>query len=235
MSLPPDIFAGLKPVVRDWPDLGANTLPLSERRVGNEIQQSLHALSSYASDFGAALRLFDESFNEYARATITNTTNDGLARMYIAARDGAVTIWNFAKTLEGISRRVFKDCPTLARHVDRTQLRSANKLLRQLFPDYAPIRHSVAHAEELRENAAEHKVDGIVGEVFPTLESHPLGALHTEILVRNSLQGRTFRNTFEGQLRAYEISSDSLGGLNKIKEATYAAFAHCPTVTSEKQ
>ena len=228
MSIPSDIFAGLTPVVGDWPDLGANTLPLSERRAGNEIQQSLHALSSYSNDFGAAVRLFDESFNDYARATITNTTDDGLARMHIAARDGAVTIWNFAKTVEGIGRRVFKECPTLARHVDRTQLRSANKLLRQSFPDFAPIRHSVTHAEELREKAAEHQIDGIVGEVFPTLQAHPLGTVQTKILVRNSLQGCRFQNTFEGQLRAYEVSSDSLVGLNKIKEAAYAAFAHCP-------
>jgi hypothetical protein len=227
--MPPDMFAGLKLVIGDWPDLGANTLPQSERRVGNEIQQSLHALSSYSNDFGAAVRLFDESFNDYARATITNTTNDGLARMHIAARDGAVTIWNFAKTVEGIGRRVFKECPTLARYVDRTQLRSANKLLRQLFPDFAPIRHSVTHAEELREKAAEHQINAIVGEVFPTLQAHPLGTVQTKILVRNSLQGRRFQNTFEGQLRAYEVSSDSFVGLNKIKAATYAAFAHCPS------
>jgi hypothetical protein len=74
-----DSFAGLKQVVSDWPDLGANTLPQNERRAANEIQQSLRELSSYASDFGAAVRLFDESFIESARATITNTTNDGHA------------------------------------------------------------------------------------------------------------------------------------------------------------
>jgi hypothetical protein len=142
MSIPSDIFAGLTPVVGDWPDLGANTLPLSERRAGNEIQQSLHALSSYSNDFGAAVRLFDESFNDYARATITNTTNDGLARMHIAARDGAVTIWNFARTVEGIGRRAFKECPTLARYVDRTQLRSAAASIISRFRSDPSLRDS---------------------------------------------------------------------------------------------
>ncbi|PDT76991.1 hypothetical protein [Bradyrhizobium sp. C9] len=230
MSLPPDIFAGLKRVVGDWPELGANSLPEHERRAGNDVQQTLRALSSYASDFGAAVRLFDESFNEYARATITNTTSDGLARMHIAARDGAVTIWNFAKALESTARPIFTECPTLAQYVDRKQLKAANKLLRQLFPDFAEIRHSVGHAQELREEATKHQVDGTVGEMFPTLHAHPLATVQTKILIRNSLHGRTFRNTFEGRLRTYEVSSDSVAGLNRIKDAAYAAFANCPSV-----
>jgi hypothetical protein len=230
MSMSPDMLAGLKPVIGDWPNLGANTLPESERHAGNEIQQSLRELSSYASDFGAALRLFDESFNEYARATITNTTNDGRARMHIAARDGAMTIWNFAKTLEGVTGRVFTICPTLSQHVDHRQLRSARELLCQSFPHFALIRHSVAHAAEGKEETAKHKIEGIVGDAFPTLQAHTLGSVRTKILIRNSLQGRKFLNTVDGQLRAYEVSTDSLASLNRIKEAAYAAFARCPSV-----
>lgn len=94
------------------------------------------------------------------------------------------------------------------------RLKAANKQLRQLFPDFAEIRHSVGHAQELREEATKHQVDGVVGEVFPVLHAHPLATVQTKIVIRNSLQGRTFRNTFDGQMRTYEVSSDSVAGLN---------------------
>jgi hypothetical protein len=115
---------GLKPAVGDWPDLNTKVLPEGARRAASGIQQSLHALSSYSEDFGVALRLFDESFNAYAAASITSTTNDGERRMYIAARDGAVTIFNFSRTVESIKGSAFSDCPTLSMHVDHEQLRS---------------------------------------------------------------------------------------------------------------
>jgi hypothetical protein len=230
-----DMFAGLKLVIGDWPDLGANTLPQGERSAGNEIQQSLRDLSSYASDFGAALRLFNESSNEDALAIITNTTNDGRARMQIAARDGAMTIWNFAKSLDGITGRVFAKCPMLSQHVDHRQLRSVRKLLRQTFPDFVSIRHSVAHAAELREDAEKHKIEETVGEIFPTLHPHALGTVRTKVLIRNSLQGRSFRNTFDGRLCTYEVSTDTLASLNRIKEAAYAAFAGCPSAYQPAQ
>jgi hypothetical protein len=224
-----DPFAGLKRVVGDWPDLGANTLPQNERRAANEIQQSLRGLSSYAADFGAAVRLFDESFIEHARATVTNTTNDGHARMLIAARDGAMTIWNFGKTLdEGLTGRIFNECPTLSQHVDHKQLRSARKLLVQSFPDFVPIRHSVAHAAERKNKAANHMIEETVRNVFPALQDHAVGSVKTKILIRNGLQGRKFLNTFEGQLRTYEVTTDTVDKLNGIKGAAYAAFARCP-------
>lgn len=229
MSIPPDIFAGLKPIVGDWPDLGANALPQSERPAANEIQQSLHALSGYTDDFGATLRLFDESLHAYALATVTKTTNDGQARMHIAARDGAMTIFNFARTVEGIhGKNAFTNCPTLSTYVDREQLRSARKLLNQSFPDFVPIRHSVAHAAELREETEKHHAEAVVGDIFPTLRGTPLANIRTKMMLRGALQDRNFICTFEGKVRTYEVSANTFSALKKIKEQVFAAFARSP-------
>jgi hypothetical protein len=61
---------------------------------------------------------------------------------------------------------------------------------------------------------------GLSEKFFPALQAHPLGTVQTKILVRNSLQGCRFQNTFEGQLRAYEVSSDSLVGLRSRRPPT---------------
>jgi hypothetical protein len=123
----------------------------------------------------------------------------------------------------------FKDCPTLSERVDHKQLKSARKLLPQSFPDFVSIRHSVSHAAELRDEAEKRKIEGVIGEVFPMLRGFPFGTIRTRMLIRNALHGRKFLNTFQGRLRAYEISTDTAASLNRIKEAAYVAFARCPS------
>lgn len=231
MSTNADMFAGLKSVTGDWPDLNTEQLPQDERRAARWIQESLMALSGYASDFGAALRLFDESFNAYAVAAVTGTTNDGLARLQIAARDGAVTIFNFARTVEGLKGSLFAECPTLSAHIDHNQLRAARKLLKECFPDFAPIRHAVAHAAELREEGTKHQAEAVIGDVFPTLLATPWANTRTKMTLRGVLQDRKFISTFDGRVRTYEVTAATLANLNKVKDSAFAAFARCPTVT----
>ncbi|MBR0869031.1 hypothetical protein JQ633_01575 [Bradyrhizobium tropiciagri] len=168
------------------------------------------ALSAYSSDFGVALRLFDESFNAYAVASITHTPSDGQTRLFIAARDGAVTIYNFARTVEGLKGTPFVGCPTVSAHVDHDQLRVSRKLLRDGFPDFAPIRHAVSHAAELREEGTKHQAEAVIGDVFPVLQATPWGNMRTKMTLRGVLQDRKFISTFDGRFRTYDVTADTL-------------------------
>ena len=122
-------------------------------------------------------------------------------------------------------------CPTVQALVNREALRSSKRLMRELFPRFEAIRHSVAHAAELAKDGRErHSVAG----PYEVLPGRPLGNSKTRVVVRNSLQGRQFLNTFEGQMQSYEVSATTLDGLKKVKDTLYAAFSPVEAATFAK-
>ena len=207
----------LKLTKGDWPNIDILALPQNERAAASYIQVSLHELYRYVEQFAADLALFDESSVLEVRGIKWGTD-----RRYIAARDGAMAIYNFAKTTETFSPRL-KVSPTLSSYVDHQQLRSSCKALGQLFPHFEGIRHSVAHSAELRNERQKHQIRQPVPGLIPGIA---LGGPNTPIDVRNTLRGRTFMNTFKGKLQTYEMSLDTLAGLKRIKDGIYQAFRH---------
>jgi hypothetical protein len=146
----------------------------------------------------------------------------GTERRHIAARDGAMAIYDFAKTTETLIPKL-KHTPRLSSYVDHQQLRLSRKQLGQLFPHFEGIRHSVAHSAELRSERQKHQVkQSIPGLV----QGMALGGPNTPIVVRNALRGQTFMNTFRGKLQTYEMSLDTLAGLRSIKNGIYQGFRH---------
>ncbi len=210
---------GLKPTIGDWPVLDLKALPLKERAAAAHVQVSLHYLFFHARDFAAALALFDEKHVQEARAAVTGKTNWGTQHKYIAARDGAMTLYHFGKTADDIGPNL-KKSPTLWALVDHRQLKTARKLMRQLFPDFVEIRHSVGHSAELRNEREKHQVKG----PFEASPAFIVGDSTVPVTIRNHLLGRSFRNTFNGKLRAYEMSADTLKGLESVKDGFYQAF-----------
>lgn len=136
---------------------------------------------------------------------------------FIAARDGAMSIYHFAQCLE--ASVMLRNYPRLRQSVDHRATRTARKLFASQFPHYRNIRHSIAHLAELttteenrRRNALAKPFTGIGLGIGP-------GAI-----VKNYLGGRNYANTFGGVLLAYEISSQTHAKLKRIQGLWYSAF-----------
>jgi hypothetical protein len=211
-----------RPIVRDWPTIDVKSLPPDERKAAAHLQGVLFQFSFYYHDFRAAIELYDHSYIEAARAWLTGSESWAQDWMSLAARDGAMTIFNFGEALKSLGT-CFKDCPTLRDRVNHDALRSARKLMTEHFPNREVIRHSIGHSAEMAKSLDHRDKNSIRGpyEITPGLM---LGDEKTLVNVRNSLQGRTFRNTIDGKMYTYDIRMETMSTLNEIRLLIYSAF-----------
>jgi hypothetical protein len=212
---------------RDWPpQIHVLGLPETERRAASQIQMQLHDLVAKGRDFAAALALFDYSFKQVIlQHTPYPHDPDNKswvhAWQYIAARDGAVTIYNFGKAFELISHNFVK-CPTVVSLVDRESLKTARRRMRELFPRYEAIRHAIAHSAELMNQESSSKKHSISGPF--ELARGLVAPAGTTVMISGTLKDREFISTVKGQLQSYEISKATLDGLTDVRIDIYTAF-----------
>lgn len=209
-----------RPIARDWPTLDVKSLPQTERKAGHNLQGLLFHLAFYHHDFCAAVELFDHARLESGRAALMGKDSWAEDWRTIAARDGAMTIFNFGEALDAIS---FQELPTLRRQTDHDRLRQARKLMKTHFPNRVYIRHSVGHSAQMTRSVPEMEKHSVRGP-YEIFTGAPLGDNRTLVNIRNSLRDRTFINTYEGKIFSYEISTETIKDLNEIRFMTYSAF-----------
>jgi hypothetical protein len=174
-------------------------------------------LHSQVTNFDAAFLLFLTSMGYIA---LLNTGDPKLLNMVpqkdpklltrwtlIAGRDGAMTIYHFAKVLESIRQFAFLDCPTFKSRIDHHQLRAAQKMFDKWFPDALRLRHAVAHSVELDKN-------------LKSKARHSRGIL----TIRNAYVGTRFVNTHEGKAYSYEMSAQTVSHLKQVQSTFYKPF-----------
>jgi hypothetical protein len=140
--------------------------------------------------------------------------------LFIAARDGAVTIYNLGKTMEGI-RANLKNCPSLNAMVDQETLSESTRILRQRFPRFEGFRHMVAHAAEFSQTKEARDRHSTTAAIDNGLLKKPEGG---DIFIGPSLIGREFTGTFEGKVLSYEISLQSFEHIKSAVLMFAAAF-----------
>lgn len=123
-------------------------VPKEDREVALHVDRELTLLCCYADELGAAISLF-----QTLKAQLSTTKDRELKRQLhswqsVAARDGAVTIFNFAECMEGIKEQLHAT-PSLKALVDWREVRSIGKDFKIAFPDTEKLRHAVTHAGEL--------------------------------------------------------------------------------------
>src|SRR5947207_15098806 len=110
--------------------------------------------------------------------------------LYVAGRDGALTIFHFGKAICQIRNVIFESCPVLASHLDRNAFRSVVVSFDKTFPSWEAVRDAVAHHAELHIDpltAEEHSVRGPLS--IPGLTQIGTAASRS---IRNVLVGRRF-------------------------------------------
>lgn len=166
-----------------------------EQEEARIVEDHLGRLVRYAEDFSAALSLFN--FCDRFDRSLTGNWS------FVAARDGAMTIYHIGKTME-LTRAALKRAPTLAGLALRDPLSEAGKKYRSSFPTFEKMRHAVSHSSELYQNKEKHTQNAFSGDYddgFISLEGV------SRAVVSNSLLGRKYTNTIDGKIISYEISA----------------------------
>ncbi len=153
------------PTIKDWPpSINCNGLPKAERDAASHLFGLFSSLMSYGDDFRSALALFDHCQSEIAKAKSTGVRPSVplMEWQFIAARDGAMSVFHFGKIFEAVNSCLGR-CPTLLGMVNRPILKSARKLLRETFPNVETVRHAVAHSAELMKDRDSMEANALKG------------------------------------------------------------------------
>jgi hypothetical protein len=230
------------------PRLYTSELPESEQTAAFFVEGQLLDFHSYVIRFGAVLSLFDYGARKYAVATekhkvekqkikgtpgyheayrpIRKEYHDALELyrewMRIAARDGAMVIYHFGKSIEALKRNLHQ-CPTLEQLVSRDDLRLATNLFREHFPRFETIRDAVGHQGELTEDPKSFAKNSFTGVYnAPGIQ---IGETARNSVISDTISGgRKYIVTNKGKILSYEVSRETLANLASVKDSFYDAF-----------
>jgi hypothetical protein len=183
-------------------------LPSEEIDAGWNISISFGRLVQYTDEFAAALALFDFATEGMQRGPSNLPLREW---RQMAGREGAMAIYQFGMTAEGLSATIGK-YPTLATRFDQKTLGAARKLLERSFPLRELTRHAVAHAGEMfsdPKRAKEHFVVRSPG---------------VSVAYRNVIQGRRVKFTICRTLCTYELSQKTLDRFIAVRGSYFSAF-----------
>jgi ribosomal protein L37AE/L43A len=196
-------------------------IPNNEREAVRQLYGLLFLLGWYEQQFRHALALFD--LCETERTSVPkDITLHGWKTM--AARDGALAIYNFGQALAAISPRLHK-CQTISARVDHPAVRLARKAFRAALPSYDAVRHAVSHASDF--NATIEKRDE--HSIMPPWKYSRANVTHEiigaqPVRMTEQLIERAYCVSYAGGVHYYEVTSQTLNVLSKARERVYAAF-----------
>lgn len=221
-------------------------LPDAERNDAFQLLSAADGLKSFVRNFEMALRLFEMAFAELQRAneelrrvitaplrheqqenrrsileTLRTDIQKYSAWARIAARDGALQIYHLGAVISAV-KGALHNAPTLLSLVDKSETRTASKLLESYFPNYELIRDAVAHSifevapdsERRQKHAVDHPVD-IPGLIYSDAKG---------LIIGDSLNGDNYVVTFEKRIATYEINNASLAKLQSVLKHFLDAF-----------
>jgi len=139
---------------------------------------------------------------------------------FIAARDGAMSIYHFAKAMDGANTWAFRS-KCFAAKIDKSGLSDAFKLLRTHFPKFEAVRNAVAHAADVTKNPkwlSEHILMGPFEKPLLKLDDT------SKAMIKNTIFNDVFMSTFDSAIQEYEVSIKTLNALIEIKNTFYKAF-----------
>lgn len=190
------------------------------------LQCSLNDIQYFTEKFHAALQLFDYSKDHIRKIPPQERRDNPEYKMFrnwlfLACRDGAMTIYHFAKTLTGIRGRL-NEVPTFASKLKHHELKIAEKLFKSKFPDFENMRHALAHIAELIETKEAFEANAFSGSSRGVTSVDMKDVKN--IMITEDLMDRTFTMTIEGRLVRYEISQRTHDKLRRIEKMTAESF-----------
>lgn len=220
------------------PALWEKRVPESEKGAASHVAHLLFMLNYYVRCFESDVQLYEaaagfhfpahdtfEKFPEGSQDPEAINANkwleitDGWAT--ISARDGAMSIYHFGRTIEGFYD-TWSNAPYLRENFGRA-VKNADKALRIAFPNFINARDAVSHSGGRGRNPSQQDIHAYLGPWANSQMS--IRGNDTEILLVDNMSNRQYSNTWEGKVISYEISLQSALKLAAIRDEIFNAFA----------
>jgi len=209
--------------------LDLDSVPDEEKPHARVLWFQLLHLESHLGSFAYAVRLFDKY--------LTNPSSPDFAFVHIAARDGSITLWNYAMALRAVKASLDAS-PALRARMKVSQVEQALEDFWKLFPGTKDVRDAVGHTSELMDSPKAWDKN-----------AHPTGHIQEGIDIGpksfwlGNLVGRNYTtSTFDGGMAKYEISDATTRRLADITIQVFSAIlprerpaASKPSVTPAKE
>jgi hypothetical protein len=202
------------------PEIELSALPAEEQDSGVLLNLALNDIAQYVGQFYIGIQLF-----EYCRMQLSIFNANIFANWtLLASRDCVMAIWHFRNAMAAANSFANKSS-TISPHLNKKALGEAHSLLDKYFPDFAAVRHAVAHAGELSKNEDAHARHAFTG--YYKTEAINLGDTK-RTTIRNVLQNRTFTSTFEGEIVHCDITVENLNRLTEVETKLFEGFPIFP-------
>lgn len=190
------------------PKVSAKGLSEAEAQRVYHINDLLSTLDGRCREFKAALALFDKSESAIhdSATTAENRATYG-EWLFMAAREGAATIYKFDEDFEAIGINLNKS-PTVLQKIDTTAKKAAEKSFSVAFPGIFGVRDSTQHG----------------GAIFGTPEKVQQHQENPFYIAINNIEGRTLKTTFKNKVVGLDITEQSLKQLEAIRDMIWEAF-----------
>jgi hypothetical protein len=178
------------------PDIFRDDMPKAAGTAVAHIEGRLRDVAGYVADFAEALDLFDFVPPEKHPWKL------------IAAKDGALCIYHFFRTLRAIDANLRQGCPELLALLPNSCFKRAAELRRAHFKNYEQVRDGVGH----------------VADLVATRQDFQRNSFTPGVLALPSVKGRTFSMSVKGEMVSYDISGQTLAVLIQIQDAIFDGF-----------
>ena len=192
------------------PEIDRSLATPAEQDAQQHLLNLLSELGTLERNFRLAVYLYD-----YCRAAFQETPpfrNDQpniweifFGWQLMAARDGALTIYHFGRTLEAISEGI-GSVQELCKRTDTKAISNIIRIFKGAFPNWIKSRHSVAHQGDSA--SVEKRTQHSVGETF----------------LPGNLVNNVFSVTNDEAIYSYELSIKNADKLASYKRRVLAAF-----------
>lgn len=208
-----------KSAIRTAPVLFDGNVPGAQREALNLVGHALDNLAYFVECFESALLLFDKC--EQAKKIGSKSTRGNWRNwQFVAARDGAISIYNFSEAISSVKLSLH-ECPYLKFRLNNSRITAAQRQFKCDFPYAVTLRHSVSHAGEKAANSSQHAKHGYTGR-FRILPGTVVSV--KQYVAIDVLNGRHYSNTWNKRVVSYRISAANLTRLIAVRDQIWDAF-----------
>jgi hypothetical protein len=217
------------------PELDRSKIPPEQMPAFLHIVTLLAELAGYERRLLSAVYLYEHSRQAEWEITDFPTREHASWTTHhwtmMAARDGALTIYHFGSTIDGIKRSL-PSCPALNGQVDRQKLRNTSKLLNAKFPGYIAIRNVVSHYGDFSKTMAAQTSHAVKGPFMA-------GGFGSEeqagvTYLAGNINEDRYTVTFDGKAFTYRLNRSAVVALSEVRELAYSAFSAAATIASPR-
>ena len=199
------------------PNIVSSVMNKEETEVAAALQNALFKLAQTTQEFDAAVALYWQS--EFWCMNSQQGTDSDITRHwpFIAARVGALCLYDFFKNTQEINSKLLPRCPTIKPLVNIVHKKQAQRLLLASFPDLVENRNAAAHPGE-HNSTPEKSVAN-----FAKVEDVGLGT-GGMINISGCIIDNKYTHTVSGKAVSYTVDVKSVTKLYEVLALWKTAF-----------